>query len=81
MNYLRAITTEESMWGKDVFVKRAMVNDDNLKKFIKWQFVKDKTIKWIPENFEGKNKNYIYNIISEYKHEWIFDGKWKLINR
>lgn len=81
MNYLRAVTTKESMWGKGVFVKRAMVSDDNLGEFIKWQKEHDKAISWIPEDFEGKNQHYIHNIKSEYRQEWIFNGKWKLENR
>ena len=81
MNYLRAITTKDSVWREGVFVKRAMVSDDLLDSFISWQVEHDPAIKWIHENFEGKNKYYIHNLKSEYNQEWVFENKWKLINR
>ena len=80
-NYLRAITTKDSMWGEGVFVKRAMVSDDNLLAFIEWQEAHDPAITWVPEDFEGRNKYYIHNVKSEYRQEWVFENKWKLVNR
>lgn len=80
MNYLRAITTKNSVWGEGVFIKRAMVNDDLLDSFIEWQAKYDPAIIWIHENFKGKNKYYINNLKSKYNHEWVFENKWKLVN-
>lgn len=81
MNYLRAITTEDSIWGEGVFVRGAMVDDNVLDSFLEWQKDHDKAIQWVPEDFDGRSQYYIHNIKSFYRQEWIFENKWKLTNR
>lgn len=78
MKYLECRATNKNTYPEGTLLKKAKVSDELLEQFIEWQKSYDSAVKWIPVDFTGKNKYWIFNMQSCIRNEWIFNKKWNL---